>query len=720
VADTEEPGFVGGLLTDTGDWLRKADTALFGGLANITSPARDPQADAMEDAYLKAIGVPTVNRIEQRQAEGRRTLMDLGIGLGQYAGYRAVPATFSETMAGALQHTLASADQRAGAQQTALARRMQLGQALYSINKQQQGQATFRYMLGLAAGQVPGTTPQPGATGAAGTTQVTPAPMAGGGDYGPVIAGAWAPVRQHESGGDNNARPLGPDGKPLSTAGGPGQFLDGTWLENYKLAYPNSGETDAQILAKKIDPEVSEKVFNVYGNRNAQRLVAAGHPVTSATIALSHFLDGGTAAKLLSSPHNTPLESVLSADAISANKRFFEKNAITTTGALADYYSRKFPSPAAPSATGTAGAPGTPGPAGAPAGAPSQQTMMGALPPQVVALAAAVGRDDPEKGYQILFQAWQAQQLQQHNASNAPRRPATSADIMTYKLDPKQSWAINTVTGQPESLGGKRDDTEQQAYAREDTLRAEFLKLPAVHKYMEATPAYTNLRMAAERGKDGDNPTADVNLIYAVANLFDPGSVVREGEQNAFAKLGGLFSRFTQQLTGVVDGSSKLPPEIRQQIIQAGEDRMRGYWQAVDPHARTYRGLTGQYPGTRADRVVVVQSPEQLIAGANARDETPLPPVPGSTTSTTPAPVPPAPVPPAPTTYTAPAPGTPAFRSTTAPPGWSEAAAKAHYEGLTAEQFGALTIDQIPWFERTLASNEEQRRLKAAKTKGKK
>jgi hypothetical protein len=38
---------------------------------------------------------------------------------------------------------------------------------------------------------------------------------------------------------------------PRSSAVGFGQFLDSTWLGTYKEVFGNTGETEAQILAKK-------------------------------------------------------------------------------------------------------------------------------------------------------------------------------------------------------------------------------------------------------------------------------------------------------------------------------------------------------------------------------------------------------------------------------------------------------------------------------------
>ena len=53
------PGLLGDAASGVGSFLRKADQGLFSGLANLTSPTgQDPVANQLEDAYMRAIGLP--------------------------------------------------------------------------------------------------------------------------------------------------------------------------------------------------------------------------------------------------------------------------------------------------------------------------------------------------------------------------------------------------------------------------------------------------------------------------------------------------------------------------------------------------------------------------------------------------------------------------------------------------------------------------------------
>ena len=108
---------------------------------------------------------------------------------------------------------------------------------------------------------------------------------------------------------------------PDSSASGPGQFIDSTWIDTFKRAYPNATLPDDAILALKNNPTVAKKMTAVLAQSNAKALSSAGLPVTPGTLYLSHFAGPAGAASILRALPSTPVENVLGADAIAANPR---------------------------------------------------------------------------------------------------------------------------------------------------------------------------------------------------------------------------------------------------------------------------------------------------------------------------------------------------------------------------------------------------------------
>ena len=129
-----------------------------------------------------------------------------------------------------------------------------------------------------------------------------------------------------ESSGNPNAQPLDENGVPKSSALGLGQFIESTWLRMFKQYYPEiaAGMTDAMILAKRTDAELSRNMIELYARENAAVLQKAGVAINDANLYLAHFLGPGGASKLLTASPDTPVSDILGADQIAANRSILE------------------------------------------------------------------------------------------------------------------------------------------------------------------------------------------------------------------------------------------------------------------------------------------------------------------------------------------------------------------------------------------------------------
>lgn len=112
---------------------------------------------------------------------------------------------------------------------------------------------------------------------------------------------------------------------PLSSAKGFSQFIDSTWIDQYKKVYGDTGETDEQILAQRVDREVDKALAVNYAKENAKVLEEAAIPVNHTTLLMAHQLGAYGAAKVLQAMEDdpsAPIETVLSEKAIKANPQY--------------------------------------------------------------------------------------------------------------------------------------------------------------------------------------------------------------------------------------------------------------------------------------------------------------------------------------------------------------------------------------------------------------
>lgn len=134
-----------------------------------------------------------------------------------------------------------------------------------------------------------------------------------------------------ESAGNPTARPLNPDGTPMSSAYGIGQITDGTWLSSmrkwgvtkYGVA---AGSTDAEIMAMRDDQKLQAAMMAELVAEAAGVARRAAGKNDAASVYAAYNLgagEGGKFLRALRADPKTPTADVLSAGAIKNNARLY-------------------------------------------------------------------------------------------------------------------------------------------------------------------------------------------------------------------------------------------------------------------------------------------------------------------------------------------------------------------------------------------------------------
>lgn len=117
---------------------------------------------------------------------------------------------------------------------------------------------------------------------------------------------------------------------------------------------------------------------------------------------------------------------------------------------------------------------------------------------------------------------------------------------------------------------------EGQTGTTSTTLRKEFEGLPEVKNYKQALPSYNVIQEASKR----NTPQSDINIVYAVAKLYDPESVVREGEYATIANSQSI-PEYIKGVAQRLAGGGRLTAETKNQLIQEANTRMGFYEQSL-------------------------------------------------------------------------------------------------------------------------------------------
>jgi hypothetical protein len=110
---------------------------------------------------------------------------------------------------------------------------------------------------------------------------------------------------------ESNGNPR--DKNKKSSATGPAQFLDDTWLEMIDAYRPAlaAGHSQKELLALRRDPDLSREMTTHFMQRNAKILRKRNLPVTPGTLYLTHFAGVAGAIAILSGPENEPAATIM-------------------------------------------------------------------------------------------------------------------------------------------------------------------------------------------------------------------------------------------------------------------------------------------------------------------------------------------------------------------------------------------------------------------------
>lgn len=118
-----------------------------------------------------------------------------------------------------------------------------------------------------------------------------------------------------ESGGRSDAK------NPRSTALGPFQFIESTFLEITRRHFPSetAGLTEKQTLRLRTDAVFARRAAAVFCRENIRYLKERGHEPTFAHLRLAFLLGPADAARIMQAQAHRPLTQVLSAPVVKAN-----------------------------------------------------------------------------------------------------------------------------------------------------------------------------------------------------------------------------------------------------------------------------------------------------------------------------------------------------------------------------------------------------------------
>jgi hypothetical protein len=145
--------------------------------------------------------------------------------------------------------------------------------------------------------------------------------------------------------------------------------------------------------------------------------------------------------------------------------------------------------------------------------------------------------------------------------------------------------------------GGPADPQGPNNRRNSMQLRKEYEDQEAVKTYRTVLPLYERAAKAP------DSRAGDISVIYALGKMFDPGSVVREGELQLSMNAAPWLQQMAAGIKSQITGEGRLTPPMRATIL----DALNGQVEALRQPYEQERARYGQYAsdsGMTPDSVV--------------------------------------------------------------------------------------------------------------------
>ncbi len=355
---------------------------------------------------------------------------------------------------------------------------------------------------------------------------------------------------------------------PKSSAQGRYQFTDKTWMSTYRKVFGETGESRAEILAKKVDGNVQERLMDQLLADNAASLRRAGFDETAGNLYLAHFAGEAGARRLLSAAPNESAEALLGARVAKANPTVVPGK---TASEVIAWANRKMGATAPADLDGGDQAPSSSTSfLDGPIGSPREEVKLPELRTDVsdaVDAYTTLYRVQGEKGASATPE-WLADAYSQSDNAKAAGRwfmPDDAAQIAWYMKDAGEGARLTSVRVPTSDLEKYRvinidrteDGLDPQRYSR-DAQSEFFLPKEIAAKAVDAARAAPSATVSVERNQ-AIIKGADADTLARVRSALPEGTRPIERADGALA----LPKRYESIVRDAIVGAAGAAPDIR-------------------------------------------------------------------------------------------------------------------------------------------------------------
>jgi len=229
-----------------------------------------------------------------------------------------------------------------------------------------------------------------------------------------------------------------------------------------------------------------------------------------------------------------------------------------------------------------------------------------------IAMANTIRQQDNEKAAELLglqytpgFQKVVAEKYEDQERTRTPTLNESADRLLAggYVTEAANLASIanareSAQTNRIKAIAAAKKAGTENTFVEGSPKQAEFmLKVEKNHENAKDTVTYREARRSYDAivGASKDNsPISDLDLIFGIAKIFDPTSVVRGSEVNAVNEIGGL-PQIVYRAAGRLQGGQTLTDKTRKEIVAAGTRRIKTYEKSYGMRVKKTKAIADRY-----------------------------------------------------------------------------------------------------------------------------
>lgn len=144
--------------------------------------------------------------------------------------------------------------------------------------------------------------------------------------------------------------------------------------------------------------------------------------------------------------------------------------------------------------------------------------------------------------------------------------PFTNPSVLTQQPvqmqpTPGENLVSERAKEANKTAAGRRDDDAVTA------IRSRYEDVPEVKNYRAVVPIFNSAVNAP------DTRAGDIQFAYTIGKIFDPNSVVREGELKLVGEAATVMQKYLGELRTLTEGKGRLTPQTRRELLETARAR---------------------------------------------------------------------------------------------------------------------------------------------------